>query len=152
VSYTVDDATDKLLTEFLDFMRNHGDHQGFKWKDGRLFNGPLRLDLKALAASLTDPRGKWDPEHDQDAPCHSCSHTYERHFDTYEDMEPVGCKYCQCEKFVEPPTPKVFDGPPIVSGPAPVAPVSSGPRPKGKAAPARSRRTPARAGRAKGSR
>ena len=30
-----------------------------------------------------------------------CGHIYERHFDTYEDMEPVGCKYCGCYKFIE---------------------------------------------------
>lgn len=23
-----------------------------------------------------------------------CGHTYYRHFDSYEDMYPVGCKYC----------------------------------------------------------
>lgn len=30
-----------------------------------------------------------------------CGHTYYRHFDTYEAMEPVGCKYCQCDVFKE---------------------------------------------------
>ena len=28
-----------------------------------------------------------------------CGHTYERHFDGYEDMAPVGCKYCACGVF-----------------------------------------------------
>lgn len=28
-----------------------------------------------------------------------CGHTYYRHFDPYEDMEPVGCKYCGCYEF-----------------------------------------------------
>lgn len=28
-----------------------------------------------------------------------CGHPYYRHFDTYEDMRPVGCKYCQCSRF-----------------------------------------------------
>jgi len=27
-----------------------------------------------------------------------CGHTYYRHFDTYEGMSPVGCKYCCCEE------------------------------------------------------
>ena len=31
-----------------------------------------------------------------------CGHPYYRHFDTYDDMYPVGCKYCQCEVFKEP--------------------------------------------------
>ena len=28
-----------------------------------------------------------------------CGHAYYRHFDTYEDMKPVGCKYCPCEQW-----------------------------------------------------
>jgi hypothetical protein len=30
-----------------------------------------------------------------------CGHPYYRHFDTYEDMAPIGCKYCQCSRFKE---------------------------------------------------
>jgi hypothetical protein len=30
-----------------------------------------------------------------------CGHPYYRHFDTYEDMEAVGCKYCFCGEFEE---------------------------------------------------
>jgi hypothetical protein len=29
-----------------------------------------------------------------------CGHSYYRHFDSYEEMEPVGCKYCHCRSFV----------------------------------------------------
>jgi hypothetical protein len=32
----------------------------------------------------------------------ACGHTYYRHFDSYEQMAPVGCKYCDCDHFVEP--------------------------------------------------
>lgn len=28
-----------------------------------------------------------------------CGHTYYRHFDSYENMLPVGCKYCGCMEF-----------------------------------------------------
>lgn len=28
-----------------------------------------------------------------------CGHPYYRHFDSYEDMHPVGCKYCECYIF-----------------------------------------------------
>ena len=31
-----------------------------------------------------------------------CGHPYYRHFDTYEDMLAIGCKYCECEVFEEP--------------------------------------------------
>lgn len=30
-----------------------------------------------------------------------CGHTYYRHFDTWDDMEAVGCKYCGCKEFIE---------------------------------------------------
>lgn len=30
-----------------------------------------------------------------------CGHPYYRHFDTYEDMYPCGCKYCECREFKE---------------------------------------------------
>jgi len=30
-----------------------------------------------------------------------CGHPYYRHFDTYENMYPCGCKYCPCFEFKE---------------------------------------------------
>lgn len=30
-----------------------------------------------------------------------CGHPYYRHFDTYDDMAEIGCKYCQCFTFKE---------------------------------------------------
>ena len=30
-----------------------------------------------------------------------CGHQYYRHFDTYDRMRAVGCKYCYCHKFKE---------------------------------------------------
>jgi hypothetical protein len=35
----------------------------------------------------------YDPDFGDDRVC-KCGHPYYRHFDTYEDMRPVGCKYC----------------------------------------------------------
>jgi hypothetical protein len=42
----------------------------------------------------------WKPEFNQDARC-ECGHVYHRHFDSYENMEPIGCKYCGCWHFKE---------------------------------------------------
>jgi len=36
-----------------------------------------------------------------DAKLCACGHQYHRHFDSYENMDPVGCKYCGCETFIE---------------------------------------------------
>ena len=30
-----------------------------------------------------------------------CGHPYHRHFDPYENMNPCGCKYCNCYIFIE---------------------------------------------------
>jgi hypothetical protein len=38
---------------------------------------------------------KYNPKYGDERIC-KCGHTYERHFDTYEEMANVGCKYCDC--------------------------------------------------------
>lgn len=43
---------------------------------------------------------KYNPNYGDDRVC-ICGHTYYRHFDSYEDMRPCGCKYCDCSTFVE---------------------------------------------------
>ena len=43
---------------------------------------------------------KYDPNFGDDALC-VCGHPYYRHFDTHEDMAPVGCKYCDCDQFTK---------------------------------------------------
>jgi len=43
---------------------------------------------------------KYNPNYGDDRIC-KCGHPYHRHFDSYEDMYPCGCKYCQCYDFKE---------------------------------------------------
>jgi len=43
---------------------------------------------------------KYNPKYGDDRVC-KCGHSYYRHFDTYEDMETCGCKYCGCFDFEE---------------------------------------------------
>lgn len=43
---------------------------------------------------------EYNPIYGDDRIC-VCGHPYDRHFDSYEDMKNVGCKYCGCETFVE---------------------------------------------------
>ena len=43
---------------------------------------------------------RYDPNFGDDKLC-KCGHKYYRHFDTFEDMRPVGCKYCMCENGFE---------------------------------------------------
>ena len=41
---------------------------------------------------------KWNPKYNQEAEC-VCGDPYHRHFDSYEGLDPVGCKYCECFTF-----------------------------------------------------
>ena len=42
---------------------------------------------------------RFNPDYEPDKECSNCQHSYDRHFDSYEDMRPVGCKYCSCHLF-----------------------------------------------------
>jgi hypothetical protein len=43
---------------------------------------------------------KYNPKYGDNRIC-KCGHSYYRHFDSYEDMEACGCKYCNCKEFSE---------------------------------------------------
>lgn len=43
---------------------------------------------------------RYNPKYGDDRMC-TCGHAYYRHFDSYDNMENVGCKYCYCNDFVE---------------------------------------------------
>ena len=42
----------------------------------------------------------YNPEYGDERVC-ECGHVYYRHFDTYDHMSNVGCKYCGCQHFRE---------------------------------------------------
>lgn len=43
---------------------------------------------------------EYNPAYGNNRIC-KCGHTYYRHFDSYEQMDAIGCKYCGCYDFVE---------------------------------------------------
>jgi hypothetical protein len=43
----------------------------------------------------------YNPVFGDELPC-ACGHIYYRHFDPWEDMAPVGCKYCVCQQWRRP--------------------------------------------------
>lgn len=43
---------------------------------------------------------KYNPKYGDNRLC-VCGHEYYRHFDSWEDMYPCGCKYCSCGHFRE---------------------------------------------------
>jgi len=42
----------------------------------------------------------YNPNYGDNREC-ECGHVYYRHFDSYENMEACGCKYCGCYDFKE---------------------------------------------------
>lgn len=42
----------------------------------------------------------YNPKYGDNRIC-ECGHPYYRHFDTYDEMYPCGCKYCSCQNFIE---------------------------------------------------
>lgn len=51
-----------------------------------------------LVSHLVAFQSRWNPAYPEHKLC-SCGHYYVRHFDSYENMKAVGCKYCECCKF-----------------------------------------------------
>jgi hypothetical protein len=53
-----------------------------------------------VRVTIEEEPAVYDPSFGDDRLCR-CGHKYYRHFDTYEEMAPVGCKYCPCRTFEE---------------------------------------------------
>ena len=69
------------------------------------WNAMIKSGLKELpyvetTETVTETNCKYNPNYGDNRTC-CCGHSYYRHFDSYEGMEPVGCKYCECRVFVE---------------------------------------------------
>jgi len=62
--------------------------------------GIAHCDREELELKESTSSDKYDPNFGDDKEC-TCGHPYYRHFDSYENMAPVGCKYCHCFKFTE---------------------------------------------------
>jgi hypothetical protein len=49
---------------------------------------------------IVEKEKKYNPNYGDDRMC-KCGHSYYRHFDSYENMNACGCKYCGCYDFKE---------------------------------------------------
>lgn len=65
--------------------------------EAKLINNPnspyLKYEYKVV-------QRMYNPNYGDNRKC-ICGHSYYRHFDSYENMEDCGCKYCSCLEFVE---------------------------------------------------
>ena len=69
------------------------------FEDNKITQEDLDKQPYYITATVAQKR-KYNPNYGDDREC-KCGHPYYRHFDTYEDMYPCGCKYCLCYNFVE---------------------------------------------------
>ena len=53
-----------------------------------------------LEEIVTTTVRNYNPKYGDERIC-QCGHTYYRHFDSWADMDNVGCKYCWCHDFQE---------------------------------------------------
>lgn len=62
--------------------------------------GICHVEQPYLITYKTIKEVKYNPNYGDDRIC-ECGHAYYRHFDSYENMDAVGCKYCCCYEFKE---------------------------------------------------
>lgn len=53
---------------------------------------------KEIVLEVAGVLKQYNPDFGDNRLC-ECGHTYYRHFDSWEGMAPVGCKYCGCREF-----------------------------------------------------
>lgn len=78
-------------------------------QDGTVFDAACLTEIITFITNLMLdrwPEAKYNPTFGDERIC-TCGHVYYRHFDSYENMTPIGCKYCQCSNFKESKTRKV---------------------------------------------
>jgi len=63
-------------------------------------SGKIMEEEPYIHKIITTEKKLYNPKYGDDRIC-KCGHSYYRHFDTYEDMGNVGCKYCDCYEFIE---------------------------------------------------
>lgn len=99
-------SIEKLSIEkLIKFLQDNKDSLEIK-KD---FFGEIKLSINDSKNNLDKPyinellittNRLYNENYGDDRKC-KCGHSYYRHFDSYEDMEACGCKYCGCHHFEE---------------------------------------------------
>jgi len=69
-----------------------------EYEDRKLDSSNADTEQPYLYSANIETERQYNPKYGNDRIC-KCGHPYHRHFDNYEEMEAVGCKYCQCWEF-----------------------------------------------------
>jgi len=88
----MDGGTGYYNLEFVNGVKIEG--HALDLKEVSQKDQPYLIDLEEIGNRC------YNPEYGDSRIC-ECGHTYYRHFDTYENMSPCGCKYCGCHTFKE---------------------------------------------------
>ena len=87
----------KEIKEIIDKVYKKGYETGFE--EG--VRAKKEIDENPyIIETITIQKKKYNPNYGDKRMC-VCGHTYYRHFDPWNDMQAVGCKYCGCTEFVE---------------------------------------------------
>lgn len=83
--------------EKTEYLRLKAKYDGVEMVNGNLPN----IDQSAyiITKKVVEER-HYNPTFGDNKEC-ECGHEYYRHFDSYELMDAVGCKYCGCSNFIE---------------------------------------------------
>lgn len=81
-------------------MYKIGFEAGFTEGAKAKFDKSVDEEKPYITETITIQKKKYNPNYGNNRMC-VCGHAYYRHFDPWEDMEAVGCKYCGCEEFRE---------------------------------------------------
>jgi|TARA_B110000259_G_scaffold186588_1_gene238239 hypothetical protein len=74
-------------------------HQNISWFYEKFISESDRKAPYLIKVTVERER-LYNPEYGDDREC-ECGHDYHRHFDSYEEMYNIGCKYCRCDDFKE---------------------------------------------------
>jgi hypothetical protein len=86
--------TEKTYLEMKEIIAKH------EAKQLTIHNVVNCVERPYLEIVTVETEKKYNPNFGDDKKC-KCGHSYYRHFDSYEQMEAIGCKYCGCYDFEE---------------------------------------------------
>lgn len=95
-------TTEQLLEQYRQVLLYYASREGEEGAAARLVLAgaePFRTDGPYLIRYETCQVRSINPDYVPAGLC-VCGHPYNRHFDSYDDDAPVGCKYCYCDEFV----------------------------------------------------
>jgi len=74
-----------------------GGYTGCRWFTEKT---ELKKEAPYLFTEIVVKKRTYNPNYGDFREC-QCGHPYHRHFDSYQNMQPIGCKYCPCYVFME---------------------------------------------------